>query len=169
MDRTQKKDSIAGFAAKTADMGSVVAALYSGLTVADMTKLRNKARAEGAEVKVMKNTLAKLALKGTEFEGVTSYLSKQTVLIYSNDATAPARIANDFSKENDKLVITGGALPGQSLDAAKVKALANLPSLDQLRSQLIGLIQAPATKVAGVLQAPAGQLARVVGAYANKG
>ncbi len=169
MHRTQKKETIATFGAKTAEMGSIVAALYTGLTVADMTRLRNKARAEGAEVKVMKNTLAKIALKGTEFEGVTSYLTQQTVLIYSNDATASARIANDFSKENDKLVIVGGALPGQGLDAAKVKALANLPSLDQLRSQLLGLLQAPATKIACVVQAPAGQLARVVNAYAQKG
>lgn len=169
MDRTQKKESVAGFTARTAEIGSIVAAHYAGLTVADMTRLRNEARENGAEVRVMKNTLAKIALKGTEFEGVSAYLAGQTVLIYSADATAPARVANDFSKTNDKLVILGGALPGQGLDASRVKALANLPSLDALRSQLIGLIQAPATKIAGVLQAPAGQLARVVKAYADKG
>ena len=169
MDRTQKKSTVEGFASKTSEMGSIVAALYAGLTVADMTRLRNEARSNGAEVRVMKNSLAKIALKGSEFEGVAAYLAGQTVLIYSNDATAPARVANDFAKTNDKLVILGGSLPGQALDASRVKALANLPSLDAMRSTLIGLIQAPATKIAGVLQAPAGQLARVVQAYADKG
>lgn len=168
MDRTQKKDSVDGFASKMSDAASVVAAHYAGVTVSQANDFRARARKEGAEMKVMKNTLARLAVKGTALEGITAFLKGQTILIYSKDPVASARLANEFSKENEKLVITGGAMPGQTLDAARVKALANLPSLDALRSQIIGLIQAPATKIAGVLQAPAGQLARVVGAYANK-
>lgn len=168
MDRTQKKQSIEGFNAKMKEAESVVAVQNAGLTVAAMNDFRNRVRKEGGEVKVMKNTLARIAVKGTSLEGVTDFLKGPTILVYAKDATMPARLANDFSKENDKLVIVGGALPGQSLDANRVKALANLPSLDALRSQLIGLIQAPATKIAGVLQAPAGQLARVLKAYSEK-
>jgi large subunit ribosomal protein L10 len=168
MNRTQKKDSIAGFAGKMEDAGSVVAAHYAGSTVTAMSDLRNRARKENAEVKVMKNTLARLAVKGTSLEGVTDFLKGPVVLVYSNDPVAPARIVHEASKENDKLVIVGGAMPGQALDASRVKALALLPSLDALRSRLVGLIQAPATKIAGVLQAPAGQLARVVKAYSEK-
>ena len=169
MDRTQKKNSVETFAAEMGESESIVAALYPGVTVSQANDFRNKARKEGVKVKVMKNTLARLALKGTKLEGVTSFLKGQTILIYSKDTIASARIAHNFSKENEKLVITGGALPGETLDAARVKALANLPSLDALRSQILGLLQAPATKIAGVLQAPAGQLARVVNAYAQKG
>lgn len=168
MDRAQKKQNVENFAGKMNDAGGVVAAHYAGLSVAQMTEFRNRVRKEGGEVKVMKNTLARLAFKGTGFEGITEFLKGQTVLIYSKDAITPARVTNAYAKENDKLVILGGSLLNQALDANRVKALANLPSLDVLRSQLIGLIQAPATKIAGVLQAPAGQLARVVKAYSEK-
>lgn len=169
MNRTEKKNSIESFAKEMGEAGSVVAAHYPGVTVSQANDFRARARKEGATMKVMKNTLARLAVKGTAFEGITAFLKGQTILVYSKDPVLSARLVNDFSKENDKLVITGGAMPGETLDAARVKALANLPSLDALRAQILGLLQAPATKIAGVLQAPAGQLARVVNAYAQKG
>jgi len=167
--RAQKKDDIAFLSDKMKNTGGVVVAQYAGLTVKAITDLRNRVRAEGGETKVMKNTLAKLAVKDSEFSGITDYLSGQTFLIYADDPTVPARVANDFSKDNENLVIMGGALPGEALDANRVKALANLPSLDQLRGKLVGILQAPAQKLVGVTQAPAAQLARVINAYAQKG
>ncbi len=167
--RAQKKDDIAFLSDKMKNTGGVVVAQYAGLTVKAITDLRNRVRAEGGETKVMKNTLAKLAVKDSEFSGITDYLSGQTLLIYADDPTVPARVANDFSKDNENLVIMGGALPGEALDANRVKALANLPSLDQLRGKLVGILQAPAQKLVGVTQAPAAQLARVINAYAQKG
>ncbi len=167
--RAQKKDSIAYLNDKMKNTGGVVVTQYAGLTVAAITDLRNRVRAEGGETKVMKNSLAKIAVDGTEFSGVTEYLSGQTLLIYADDPTVPARVANDFSKDNENLVIMGGALPGQNLDANRVKALASLPSLDQLRGKIIGILQAPAQQLVGVTQAPAAQLARVINAYAQKG
>lgn len=166
--RAQKTQDIEFFNEKMKNAGGVVVANYAGLTVSAITELRNKVRAEGGETKVMKNTLAKIAIKDTEFEGLNEFLAGQTVLIYADDPTVPARVANDFSKENENLEIIGGALPGEALDATRVKALASLPSLDQLRGKLVGLLQAPAQKLASVTQAPAGQLARVINAYSQK-
>ncbi|HCP01754.1 MAG TPA: 50S ribosomal protein L10, partial [Rhodospirillaceae bacterium] len=118
--------------------------------------------------KVTKNRLAKLALAGTPYEPIVDLFSGPTAIAYSADPVAAARVAVDFAKENDKLIVVGGAMGDTRLDESAVKALASLPSLDELRGKLVGLLNAPATKVAGVLQAPAGQLARVIGAYANQ-
>ena len=146
----------------------IVVARYTGLTVAEMTKLRGALREQGASLKVVKNRLAKIALDGKGGDKALDMFQDQTVIAYSPDPVAAAKASADFAKENDKLILIGAIMDEQVLDANGVQALAKLPSLDQLRGKLIGLVQAPATKVAGVVQAPAGKLARVFSAYANK-
>jgi large subunit ribosomal protein L10 len=168
VDRTQKKEWIGALHETFGDAGLVVVAHYKGLTVAEMTDLRTKMRAAGASFKVTKNRLTKLALQGTAYEGIADLFVGPTAIAYSADPVAAAKVAADFSKANDKLKILGGSLGGQALDVNGVKALASLPSLDELRGKLIGMISTPATRIAGVLQAPAGQVARVLGAYAKK-
>lgn len=167
MDRAQKRDFVDQLAAVFAETSMVVVTRNDGLTVADVTALRVKMREAGAQHKVAKNRLAHLALEGTRFDGIKPLLKGPTALSWSEDPVAVAKVAVEFAKTNEKFVLVGGALGTQMLDASGVKALAELPSLDQLRASLLGLIQAPATKVAGVLQAPAGQLARVFAAYAK--
>lgn len=147
---------------------AVVVTQYKGLSVAEMTDLRNQIRDGGASYKVTKNRLAKIALEGTSYTGLTDSFTGPTAISYSGDPVAAAKAAVDYAKKNDKLVIVQGAMGGQVLDANGVKALAELPSLDELRSKLIGLVLAPATKVAQVTQAPASKLARVLNAYATK-
>jgi large subunit ribosomal protein L10 len=148
--------------------GVVVVAHYSGLNVAQMTSLRGRMRAAGASLKVAKNRLAKLALKGTDIEHISGLFQGPTVIAYSADPVAAPKVAAEFAKTNEKFVVLGGAMGVTSLDARAVEALATLPSLDQLRAKLIGMIQTPATRIAGIRQAPAGQVARVSGAYARK-
>lgn len=168
MDRTGKAEAIDALKGVFSDSGSVVVARYTGLSVAEMTKFRGMLREQGATAKVVKNRLAKIALDGKGGDTAQAMFTDQTVIAYSPDPVAAAKGAADFAKENDKLVIIGGIMDEKVLDKGGVEALAKLPSLDQLRGQLIGLIQAPATKVAGVVQAPAGQLARVFAAYGAK-
>lgn len=167
VDRTEKREFVAELTAVFADTSMVVITRNEGMTVADVTELRRKMRAAGASFKVAKNRLALLALEGTRFDGLKPLMKGPTALSWSSDPVAVAKVVVDFAKTNDKLVLIGGALGHQMLDASGVKALSELPSLDSLRAKLLGLIQAPATKVAGVLQAPAGQLARVFAAYAD--
>lgn len=169
MDRAAKKDLVATLSGAFKASNVVVVAHYGGLTVAQMQTLRRQARAAGAAVKVAKNRLAKIALDGTDWASVAPLLKGQTVLTYSGDPVAAPKVVADFAKTNEKLVILGGALGKTALDANGVKALAALPSLDELRAKLIGLIQAPATKIAQVVTAPAAKVARVVQAYAAKG
>lgn len=169
MDRAQKREFVDQLAAVFAETSMVVITRNDGLTVADVTELRRRMRAAGAQYKVAKNRLAHLALDGTRFDGIAPLLKGPTALAWSHDPVAVAKTAVEFAKTNEKFVLVGGALGAQMLDASGVKALAELPSLDALRARMLGLIQAPATKVAGVLQAPAGQLARVFGAYAKTG
>jgi large subunit ribosomal protein L10 len=168
VDKTQKAETVEALKSIFAASGSVVVAHYTGLTVAELSKLRRRMRAEGASFKIAKNRLAARALQGTAIEGITGLFKGPTGFAYSKDPVAAAKVADAFAKDNSKLVILGGSVGSTILDADGVKALASLPSLDQLRGKLIGLIQAPATKIAGVLAAPAGQLARVVGAYSKK-
>nr|WP_232478947.1 50S ribosomal protein L10 [Roseomonas rosulenta] len=151
-----------------AETSFVLVAQNKGLTVADVSELRRRMRAAGATYKVAKNRLATLALEGTRFDGVKPLLKGPTALAWSTDPVAVAKTAVEFAKTNDKFVVLGGALGTQTLDATGVKALAELPSLETLRAQLVGLIQTPATRIAGVLQAPGGQVARVLSAYAKK-
>ncbi|NKB49512.1 MAG: 50S ribosomal protein L10 [Alphaproteobacteria bacterium] len=164
MDRARKEELVVELNGAFADAALVVVTHQSGLTVAESTDLRRRMRAADASYKVTKNRLVKLALVGTPYEGIADLFEGPTAIAYSADPVAAARVAVDFSKENDKLVVVGGAMAENRLDEAGVKALATLPSLDELRAKLLGVLNAPATKVAGVLQAPAGQLARVFSA-----
>ena len=168
MDRSQKADAVAQLNAVFNEVGVVVVTRNLGLTVAQSTDLRSKMRDAGASYKVAKNRLATLALKNTSYEGLEEYLSGPTALAWSTDPVAAAKAAVEFAKTNDKLEIVGGSMGGQMLDEAGVRALASLPSLDELRSKLVGLVNAPATKIAQVVNAPAAKLARVFGAYSAK-
>lgn len=168
MDRSQKTDAVAQLNAVFNEVGVVVVTRNLGLTVAQSTELRSKMREAGASYKVAKNRLAKLALKDTEYVGLEQYLSGPTALAWSQDPVAAAKAAVEFAKANEKLEIVGGSMGAQVLDEAGVRALAALPSLDELRGKLVGLVNAPATKVAQVVNAPAAKLARVFGAYAAR-
>lgn len=168
MDRAGKEVLVSSLNDVFKNTGVVVVAHYSGLTVAQMQKLRREMKKAGAAVKVAKNRLVKIALEGTEVQSINSYLKGPTILLYSQDPVAAPKVAAAFAKENDKLVILGGAMGRTALNADGVKALATMPSLDELRAKLVGLIQAPATKIAQVSTAPAAKLARVFGAYANR-
>ncbi len=167
MDRIEKREFVAELSAVFADTSMVVVTRNDGMTVADVTELRRRMRAAGASFKVAKNRLALLALDGTRFDGLKPLMKGPTAISWSTDPVAVAKAAVDFAKTNDKFVLVGGALGTQVLDVSGVKALAELPSLDSLRAKLLGLLAAPATRIAGVLQAPAGQLARVFAAYAD--
>ena len=168
MDRAQKREFVTELNSAFTGAGSVVVATYAGLTVAQMNDLRSKMRAAGGSVKVAKNRLAKIALQGTESEGIQALFKGQTLVAFSGDPIAAPKVASDFAKTNDKLVILGGAMGKTTLDADGVKSLASLPSLDELRARLVGMIVTPATRIAQVVSAPAAQLARVFGAYARK-
>lgn len=168
MDKAEKREFVAWLNGAFKDSGSVVVAHYTGLTVAQMNDLRSKMSAAGGTVKVAKNRLAKIALQGTESEGIADLFTGQTVIAYSTDPVTAPKVAVDFAKVNDKLVILGGAMGATTLNADGVKSLASLPSLDELRGRLVGMIQTPASRIAQVVNAPAAQLARVFGAYARK-
>ncbi len=169
MDRAAKRELVASMHDVFKDTGVVVVAHYAGMTVAQMTDLRSRIKEAGGSVKVAKNRLAKLALQDTNVSGISDLFKGPTCVAYSADPIAAARVAVKYAKENDKLVILGGAMGANVLDSAGVKALAELPSLDELRGTLIGLIQAPMTKIARIVKEPGGQLARVVQAKAAKG
>jgi large subunit ribosomal protein L10 len=165
MDRAQKKELVAELNRTFTETSVVVITRNLGLSVAQSTELRVKMREAGASYKVAKNRLARIAAEGTPYAAISDLLTGPTALATSPDPVAAAKIAVAFAKTNDKLEIVGGAMGDTVLDANGVKALAELPSLDELRAKIVGLIQAPATKVVQIVQAPAGQLARVFGAY----
>ncbi len=169
MDRSGKEKLVTELQEMLSDAQLVVVTNQNGLTVAEVTDLRRKMRAAGAGFKVAKNRLAQLALKGTKYEGLEKLLKGPTAIAFSTDPIAAAKVAVTYANSNDKLTIMGGSMGTEVLDTAKVKALATLPSINELRSKLIALLQTPATRVATVVQAPAAQLARVFGAYAKKG
>ena len=168
MDRAEKKELVTALHDVFKNTGVVVVAHYAGLTVAQMTQFRRRMSAAGGKVKVAKNRLAKLALEGSEAAGIADLFKGPTVIAYSSDPVAAAKVAMAFAKEHDKLVILGGAMGKTVLDAKAVKALADLPSLDELRATLIGLLNAPATKIARTIKEPGGQLARVIQAKASQ-
>ena len=168
MDRSQKTESVAELNEVFGRAGVVVVTRNLGLSVAQSTDLRAKMREAGASYKVAKNRLAKLALKDTDYTGLDEYLTGPTALAYSEDPVAAAKAAVEFAKTNDKLEIVGGSMGSVVLDEAGIKALASMPSLDELRAKLIGLVNAPATKIAQVVTAPAAKVARVFAAYADK-
>ncbi len=169
MDRRQKEELVATLNRTFEETAMVVVTHYSGLTVAEIGDLRNRMRESGAKFKVTKNRLTRLALKDTKFEGLTNLFTGPTAIAYSDDPVMAAKISVEFSKQNEKLVVLGGCLGSEILDANGVKNLATLPSLDELRGQLVGLLQAPATKIAQVLKAPSGKVARVVAVYSEQG
>lgn len=169
MDRSQKQEQVTALGQVFANAQVVVVTQNNGLTVAQVTELRRQMREAGASFKVAKNRLVCLALEGTSYKPLANMFKGPTGIAYANDPVAAAKVAVEFAKKNEKFVIVGGAMGDTVLNADGVKTLASLPSLDQLRGKLIGLLQAPATKVAGVVQAPAAQLARVVQAFASKG
>lgn len=168
MDRAQKAELVSSLHDVFEGAGVVVVAHYTGMTVAQMSDLRGRMREAGAKFKVSKNRLARRALDDTSYTGIGALLKGQTGIGYSEDPIAAARVLVKYAKENDKLVILGGSMGTNVLDVNGVKALAELPSLDELRGKLVGLLQAPASKLAAITQAPAGQLARVFNAYASK-
>jgi large subunit ribosomal protein L10 len=162
MDRAEKRELVSTLNEAWKDTGVIVVAHYAGMTVAQMTDFRKRVKEAGGSVKVAKNRLAKLALKDTDSVGISDLLKGQTCVAYSDDPIAAAKISVKYAKENEKLVILGGAMGKTKLDANAVKALADLPSLDELRAKIIGLVQAPATKIARILKEPGAKLARVV-------
>ena len=168
MDRAAKKELVTTLSGVFKETGVVVVAHYAGLTVPQMQNLRKQMKQAGAEVKVAKNRLAKIALEGTDAAVVIPLLRGPTVIAFSHDPVAAPKVATDFAKTNEKFVILGGVMGKTSLDPNGVKALASLPSLDELRAKIVGLIQAPATKIAQVVNAPAAKVARVLSAYASK-
>ena len=168
MDRAEKRELVTGLNDAFSNAGSVVVAHYAGITVAQMNDLRSKMRVAGGTVKVAKNRLARIALQGTGSEGIIDLFKGQTLVAYSDDPITAPKVAADFAKGNDRLVILGGAMGTTALDAEGVKALATLPSLDELRARLVGMIATPATRIAQVVTAPAASVARVIGAYARK-
>jgi len=168
VDRAEKKELVTTLHQVFSTTGVIVVAHNRGLTVNQVNDLRGRMAQAGATVKVAKNRLAKLALDGTDAAGIKSLFTGPTMVAYAADPVAAPKVASEFAKGNEKFVVLGGALGKSILDAAAVKALAELPSLDQLRAKIVGMIQTPATRIAGVLKAPGGQLARVLSAYATK-
>ena len=168
MERAEKREVVSALSDVFANTGVVVVAHYAGLSVSQMTKLRSDMKEAGGAVKVAKNRLVKLALDGTDAQGISDLMTGPTCLAYSDDPVAAPKVAVKFAKGNDKFVILGGAMGPTVLDAKGVSSLAELPSLDELRGKLVGLLQAPAGKIARTVNAPAAQLARVFGAYGAK-
>jgi large subunit ribosomal protein L10 len=168
VDRAQKQKLVESLQQDLVGAASVVVTHQVGLTVAEATQLRQQVRSAGATFRVTKNRLAKRALNGTPFEQLTSLFSGPTAIAFSSDPVAAPKVVVQYANRNNKLTIIGGGLAGQQTDAAGVRELASLPSLDELRGKLIGLLQTPAARIARVLQAPASQVARVLAGYAEK-
>jgi large subunit ribosomal protein L10 len=169
VERAAKKDAVVALNEVFKTTNVAIVAHYSGLTVAQMQKLRSQMRQAGASVKVSKNRLAKIALEGTDVAAIGSLLKGPTVIATSKDPVAAPKVAIEFAKANEKFVILGGSMGKTVLNVDGVKALASLPSLDELRAKIVGLIVAPATKLAQLSNAPAAKLARVIQAHASKG
>jgi len=168
VDRLEKREFVTSLSSDLAEANLVVVTRQVGMTVTETLALRRKMREVNAHFKVAKNTLVRIAIEGSRHESLKPYLTGPMALAFSADPIAAAKIVCEYANGNDKMEIVCGVMGDQFLDANGIQALAKLPSLDELRGKLIGLIQAPATKVAGVVQAPASQLARVFSAYASK-
>jgi large subunit ribosomal protein L10 len=168
MDRAQKAEQVAQLKQTFNETSVVVVTRNLGLTVKQSTALRNRMREAGATFKVTKNTLTLIALEGTTYAPIGDLLTGPTALATSSDPVSAAKVAVDFAKTTDRFEIVGGAMGDTVLDAGGIKALAELPSLDELRARIVGLIQAPATKIARTINEPGAMLARVIGAYAAK-
>jgi len=169
VNREQKQELITSLNALLAQQVTVVVTHNQGLTVAETQELRKRIRAAGAGFRVAKNRLARRALAGTKFEGLAELLKGPTGIAFSKDPVAAAKVCSKFAKDNKKLVILGGSFDGQTMDQAGINTLATMPSMDELRAKLVGMIQTPATRIAGLLAAPGGQIARVLAARAKQG
>jgi large subunit ribosomal protein L10 len=167
--RARKSEIVDGLRGVFSDAGVVVVAHYKGLSVAEVSELRRGMRDAGAAFRVTKNTLAKIALADTPYATLDGLFTGPTAIAWSADPIAAPKAAVGFAKRNDKLSIVGGALPGNLLTPEQVRALADLPSIDQLRARLVGLLTTPSARLIGVLQAPGGQVARVLAAHAELG
>lgn len=168
MNRNEKAELIETLQSTLSEAAAVVVTHQTGLTVAESSELRGRMREAGAGFKVTKNRLTKIALQGTKYEDISDLFTGPTAMGTSADPVSAAKVLVNFAKENDKLTVIGGSLDGKVLDKAGVEALAKLPSLDELRAKLVGLLNAPATQVARVTQAPAAKLARVIQARADQ-
>ena len=168
MDRSQKEELVASLKQTFQESEIVVVTHYVGMTMSEMHDLRGRMLEAGASFKVTKNRLTRLALKNTSFESLTDLMTGPTAIAYSTDPVAAAKTVVNYSKDNEKLVVLGGVFNGQSLDVDGVKKLAKLPSMDELRGKILGIINTPAIGIANIIQAPAGQLARIIGAYGAK-
>jgi large subunit ribosomal protein L10 len=168
VDRAQKRELVERLNDQWKTSGVIVVAHYQGMTVAQMTDFRKRIKDAGGVVKVTKNLLAKLAVKGTDVESISDLLRGQTCVAYSQDPISAAKVSVRYARENERLVILGGAMGKTRLDSDGVKALADLPSLDELRGKLIGLLQAPAAKIARIVKEPGGMLARVLAAKGSE-
>lgn len=168
MDRAQKEKVVEELGQIFESSGVVVVSRYQGLTVAEMQDLRGRAREGGASVRVAKNRLAKIALEGKDCESMSKYLEGMTVLTYSEDPVAAAKVVEDFAKDNKKLEILGGAMGGEALDRAGVEAVSNMPSRDELLAQIAGMIGAPASNIAGAIGAPASNIASILSTIEEK-
>jgi large subunit ribosomal protein L10 len=168
VERAEKRELVTALQSSFAGAGSIVVAQNAGLTVAEMESLRRQMKSAGGQVKVAKNRLAKLALKDTDTADISALFTGPTVIAFSRDPMTAPKIASGFADKNQKFVILGGAMGMTNLDPSRVKALATMPSLDQLRATLAGMLKQPATRIASVVQAPGAQIARVLAAYADK-
>lgn len=165
----QKKEVVADIAAVAADALSAVAAEYRGLTVEQMTELRRQARSQGVFLRVAKNTLVRRAVEGTAFECIRDELTGPLIFAFSSeDPGSAARLVKDFAKDNDQLVAKFASIDGQLLDGAGLETLANLPTLDQARSQILGLMKAPAEKFVRTLAEPQAKFVRLLSSYKDK-
>jgi large subunit ribosomal protein L10 len=169
VDRSQKQKLVTSLQQSLSGIACVIVTHQAGMTVAEVTDLRRQMRAAGANFKVTKNRLARRALAGTKFERLSPLFTGPTAIAFSRDPVAAAKVAVEFANRNEKLRIIGGGLNDQQLDVQGIKSLATMPSLDQLRAKLIGMLQTPATRIASILQAPGGQIARVLSAHAKQG
>ena len=168
MDRAQKQETIETLKGVFDSSGAVVVTHYLGLTVAEMTDLRDRLRKEGASLKVVKNRLVQKALDGSVGEAGDALFKGPVAIAYASDPVSAAKVTAQYAKDNDKFTVVGGLMGQTVLDQNGIKALATLPSLDELRATIVGLIQAPATKIARVVSEPAAKLARVFAAYGDK-
>ncbi len=167
MERSEKEQVVSSLRNELNESELVIVTQQVGLTVAEVSDLRSQVRQAGAQYKVTKNTLARLAVAGTESEELSSMLSGPTALAYSKDPVAAAKVTIKFAKDNDKFKVVGGVLNGKVMSLNELEALSKLPSIEELRAKILGMLSTPATRIAGVTQAPAGQLARVFSAYGN--
>ncbi len=169
MDRAGKEELVSQFSNVFTDKAMIVVTHYSGLSVEQLTRLRGDMAEVGGNFKITKNRIVKLALEGTSAQPISDLFSGPTAIAYSDDPAGMPKILANFAKENENLIILGGMMGEEVLDANGIKILASLPSLDELRGKIIGVLSAPAGKLAAIMQAPAGKVARVVGAHASKG